>query len=164
MDKLVELKDIYTMSRINGWDSSECTGVELSLADYDALEVARDSVAGVMDEVVVHNYEKIYVQTVEEMNPALFAWLDILDGTVWVILVLVLAVAGFTMISGLLILILEKSNLIGAQGFGFARCVDKKNIPLLCDVHHRSWYVVGKHYWSSHLFCAAAVEHCKTRC
>ena len=66
-----------------------------------------------MDAEAAMNYEKLYVQTVEEMNPALFAWLDILDGTVWVILVLVLGVAGFTMISGLLILILEKSNLIG---------------------------------------------------
>ena len=113
MDNLVALTDIYTIRRLNGWDNDECTGVELSIADYGALESVSDSVAGLMDEIAARNYEKIYVQTVEEMNPALFAWLDILDGTVWVILVLVLAVAGFTMISGLLILILEKSNLIG---------------------------------------------------
>ncbi len=113
MDNLIALTDIYTVRRLNGWADDKCTGIEVALADYDFLEQVRDSVAGVMDEEASRNYEKLYVQTVEEMNPALFAWLDILDGTVWVILVLVLGVAGFTMISGLLILILEKSNLIG---------------------------------------------------
>ena len=113
MDNLIALTDIYTVRRLNGWSDDKCTGIEIALSDYDFLEQVRDSVVGIMDAEASRNYEKLYVQTVEEMNPALFAWLDILDGTVWVILVLVLGVAGFTMISGLLILILEKSNLIG---------------------------------------------------
>ena len=113
MDNVIALTDIYTVRRLNGWESDKCTGIEVSVSDYESLESVRDTVAAVMDAEAAMNYEKLYVQTVEEMNPALFAWLDILDGTVWVILVLVLGVAGFTMISGLLILILEKSNLIG---------------------------------------------------
>lgn len=113
MDNVIALTDIYTVRRLNGWESDKCTGIEVSVSDYEWLESVRDTVAAVMDAEAAMNYEKLYVQTVEEMNPALFAWLDILDGTVWVILVLVLGVAGFTMISGLLILILEKSNLIG---------------------------------------------------
>ena len=113
MDNVIALTDIYTVRRLNGWESDKCTGIEVSVSDYEWLESVRDTVAAVMDAEAAMNYEKLYVQTVEEMNPALFAWLDILDGTVWMILVLVLGVAGFTMISGLLILILEKSNLIG---------------------------------------------------
>ena len=113
MDNLIALTDIYTLRKLNGWPDDKCTGIEISLSDYSHLEEVRDSVIGVMDDETSRNYEKLYVQTGEEMNPALFAWLDILDGTVWVILILVLGVAGFTMISGLLILILEKSNLIG---------------------------------------------------
>lgn len=113
MDNLVALTDIYTVRRLNGWADDKCTGIEITVTDYDYLEQARDSVVEIMDMETRRNYEKLYIQTVEEMNPALFAWLDILDGTVWVILILVLSVAGFTMISGLLILILEKSNLIG---------------------------------------------------
>ena len=113
MDNLMALTDIYTIRRLNGWDDNKCTGIEISLSDYNALEAACDTVATLVDQEAEKNYEKLYVRTVEEMNPALFAWLDILDSTVWVILVLVLAVAGFTMISGLLILILEKSNFIG---------------------------------------------------
>jgi lipoprotein-releasing system permease protein len=54
-----------------------------------------------------------YTKTVEESNPQIFAWLDLLDMNVWVILILMTGVAGFTMISGLLIIILERTNMIG---------------------------------------------------
>ena len=54
-----------------------------------------------------------FTQTIRDLNPQLFAWLDVLDVNVWVILVLMLGVAGFTMISGLLIIILERTNMIG---------------------------------------------------
>ena len=47
------------------------------------------------------------------MYPQIFAWLDLLDVNVWVILILMTGVAGFTMISGLLIIILERTNMIG---------------------------------------------------
>lgn len=47
------------------------------------------------------------------MNPQIFAWLDLLDLNVWVILILMIGVAGFTMISGLLIIILERTQMIG---------------------------------------------------
>ncbi|MBV5342348.1 ABC transporter permease, partial [bacterium] len=57
--------------------------------------------------------QKYYVQTIKELSPQLFGWLDLLDMNVWVILSLMLAVAGFNMISGLLILILERTNMIG---------------------------------------------------
>lgn len=139
MDNLVALTDIYTIRRLNGWGHDKCTGVEIAVTDYDALETVRDSVAELMDGVAARNYEKLYVQTVEEMNPALFAWLDILDGTVWVILVLVLAVAGFTMISGLLILILEKSNLIGVLKALGSRDVSIRKIFL-----YYAMFIIGK--------------------
>ncbi|MCF0180380.1 MAG: FtsX-like permease family protein, partial [Bacteroidales bacterium] len=54
-----------------------------------------------------------FVQTIEQMNPQVFAWLDLLDTNVWVILILMTIVASFTMISGLLIIILERTNMIG---------------------------------------------------
>ena len=53
------------------------------------------------------------VQSVTDINPGLFAWLDVLDMNVWLILALMIGVAGFTMISGLLILIIERTQFIG---------------------------------------------------
>ena len=139
MDNVVALTDIYTVRRLNGWASDKCTGIELSVADYDNLEQVRDTVASVMDAEASSNYEKLYVQTVEEMNPALFAWLDILDGTVWVILVLVLGVAGFTMISGLLILILEKSNLIGVL-----KAIGAKDVSIRRVFLYYAMFIIGR--------------------
>ena len=139
MDNLMALTDIYTIRRLNGWDDNKCTGIEISLNDYDALEAACDSVATLVDEEAERNYEKLYVRTVEEMNPALFAWLDILDSTVWVILVLVLAVAGFTMISGLLILILEKSNFIG-----ILKAIGTKDISIRRIFLYYAMFIIGR--------------------
>ena len=53
--------------------------------------------------------------TIFEMYPQIFAWLQLLDLDVWVILILMVCVAGFTMISGLLIIILERTNFIGVM-------------------------------------------------
>jgi len=53
------------------------------------------------------------VRSIEQLNPQIFAWLDLLDLNVWVILFLMIGVAGFTMISGLLIIIIERTNMIG---------------------------------------------------
>jgi lipoprotein-releasing system permease protein len=52
-------------------------------------------------------------QTIYEMYPNIFTWLELLDINVWIILALMVCVAGFTMISGLLIIILERTQMIG---------------------------------------------------
>jgi lipoprotein-releasing system permease protein len=54
-----------------------------------------------------------YVRNIVQLNPQLFAWLGLLDMNVWVILILMIGIAGFTMISGLLIIIIERTNMIG---------------------------------------------------
>ena len=60
-----------------------------------------------------YQYTEYYSRTVQEVYPQIFAWLDLLDINIWVILILMTGVAGFTMISGLLIIILERANMIG---------------------------------------------------
>jgi lipoprotein-releasing system permease protein len=57
------------------------------------------------------NYSVSYPIT--EVYPQVFSWLELLDINVWIILGLMIAVAGFTMISGLLIIILERTQMIG---------------------------------------------------
>ena len=112
-DKLFLIGDLYTVNRLNGWQPDQVSGVELSISDYDRLDDMRDAVSEVVDTLVDCYGNTYFTQTIEDLNPQLFAWLGVLDMTVWVILVLMLGVAGFTMISGLLIIILERTNLIG---------------------------------------------------
>ena len=57
--------------------------------------------------------ETYSTKTIRELNPQIFSWLDLLDMNVWIILALMTAVAAVTMISGLLIIILERTTMIG---------------------------------------------------
>ena len=62
----------------------------------------------------VDHYGETYSSaTIKELNPQIFQWLDLMDLNVWIILALMLIVAGVTMISGLLIIILERTSMIG---------------------------------------------------
>lgn len=113
LDGMMAVTDMYTVRRLNGWGNDEVNAVEISINDYEELENVRQRVNGVA--MQYSSTSRLYAPTIEELYPALFAWLGVLDQTVWLILVLVLFIAGFTMVSGLLILILEKSSFIGTM-------------------------------------------------
>ena len=112
-DDLFLLTDLHTVNRLNNWKTDRVTGVELEVVDYDRLEDVKENIREKVDLQVNRYGNTYYTQTVEESNPQIFAWLDLLDMNVWVILILMTGVAGFTMISGLLIIILERTNMIG---------------------------------------------------
>ena len=112
-DNLFLLTDLNLVNRLNGWQREQVSGVELELYDYDKLEETTYRIA---DEVGRHPdpYGAEYcVLNVEQLNPQIFAWLGILDVNIWVILILMIGVAGFTMVSGLLIIIIERTSMIG---------------------------------------------------
>lgn len=112
-DNLFILGDLYTVNRLNGWEPEQVSGIEIRVCDYDALEQMNDEVAALINNHQDEYGATYYMQTIQELNPQIFAWLDLLDINVWVILILMTGVAGFTMISGLLIIILERTNMIG---------------------------------------------------
>ncbi len=112
-DDLFLITDLYTVNRLNNWQKGQVSGVELEVEDYGLLDEVKEHVRLQVDSRVDAYGNTYYTQTVEESNPQIFAWLDLLDMNVWVILFLMTGVAGFTMISGLLIIILERTNMIG---------------------------------------------------
>jgi len=112
-DDAICLTDLYTATRLNGWTDDQCTGLEVRLSDFDALTDTDTSLAA-----SIKNYKDDYGQqmttrTIRESYPQVFSWLELLDINVWIILALMVCVAGFTMISGLLIIILERTQMIG---------------------------------------------------
>ena len=112
-DELFLISDLYTVNRLNNWKADQVSGVEIQVKDYDKLEDVRELVHEKVD-VQTDKYGGIYfTQSIEDLHPEIFAWLGLLDMNVWVILILMIGVAGFTMISGLLIIILERTNMIG---------------------------------------------------
>lgn len=112
-DKLFMVTDIALVQRLNGWNSNQVSGVELMVKDYDRLNSVKNDLFYDMAGVKDGDGKSIYTRSIEELNPMIFSWLSLLDMNVWVIILLMLAVSGFTMISGLLIIILERTNMIG---------------------------------------------------
>lgn len=112
-DDLFLVTDLYTVNRLNNWEADQVSGIELELSVPARADECKETIRARLDMRSDRYGYTYYTQTVEEANPQIFAWLDLLDLNVWVILILMTGVAGFTMISGLLIIILERTNMIG---------------------------------------------------
>lgn len=112
-DNLFVFTDLYAVNRLNAFRADQAGGLEIRLRHYGSLEESTWEIASLLSGRTDADGAEYTVRNVEQLNPGLFAWLGILDTNIWVILVLMMGVAGFTMISGLLILILERTALIG---------------------------------------------------
>ncbi|MBP5476385.1 MAG: ABC transporter permease [Paludibacteraceae bacterium] len=107
------LAESSVVRQLNGWDDSKASGIELYVDDLSRLEETADRVWYATANHLDKDGNAYYSQTLEQLNPAVFAWLDLLDMNVIVIIVLMLLVSGFNIISGLIILILDNIYLIG---------------------------------------------------
>lgn len=112
-DKLFVIADIKQVQRLNDWEKDQVSGLEVWVDDYDHLDPIAEDLYFTLGELQDRLGNTYYSRSVKELNPMIFNWLDVLDVNVVIILILMLAVAGFTMISGLLIIILERINMIG---------------------------------------------------
>lgn len=112
-DNVLAFTDLYTTQRLNNWDDNQYGGLEIQLHDFSSLNRSADDIM-LCAAKAPDPYGQTYATlTIKELYSQIFAWLDLLNINVWVILILMTAVAGFTMISGLLIIILERANFIG---------------------------------------------------
>lgn len=105
--------DLFTSRKVNNWKDDQCSGAELTVKDFSQLEATAQNVVEKINRKADHYGDIMVSQTIYEAYPQIFSWLSLLDINVWIILVLMICVAGFTMISGLLIIILERTQMIG---------------------------------------------------
>lgn len=112
-DDVLCFTDLYTAVRLNGWQPDQAGGAEITVSDFNAVDAVEDEVVKKVNRTVDKYGETYSSETIQDANPQIFTWLGLLDLNVWIILVLMLCVAGFTMISGLLIIILERTSMIG---------------------------------------------------
>ena len=112
-DRIIAVTDIYTTRKLLSWNNDKATGIEITVDNFDNREQCCDNIYQAVKDAGRRNHESLCIFTIDQLYPSMFNWLDVLDQTVWIILILVLCIAAFTTISGLFILILEKSNFIG---------------------------------------------------
>ncbi|MCU0410107.1 MAG: FtsX-like permease family protein [Bacteroidales bacterium] len=112
-DKTYLFCDIEHIRRLNGWESNQVSGFEIFINDFTELDLMTDEIRDAVGYRVADDEEQLKVSSIRTRYPQIFDWLDFQDTNVIIILTLMILVAGFNMISGLLILILEKTNMIG---------------------------------------------------
>jgi len=112
-DDLVCFTHYRVPLRLNNWEADQSSGAELLVSDFARLPETADHVIDLVNCHTDRYGETLTSQTIYEAYPQVFSWLSLLDINVWIILALMVCVAGFTMISGLLIIILERTQMIG---------------------------------------------------
>ena len=104
-----------TAQQLNRWQKDQFSGGEIILKDFSHVEKVSGQVSSMLSRKQ-DDYGQYYSSVrVDELFPQIFSWLTLLDTNVVAILILMICVAGVTMISGLLVLILERTRFIGVM-------------------------------------------------
>lgn len=125
LDKLYIIGDYRHIQRLNGWDSTQIAGYEIIIDNFDNMPNIGREVEDIIYSQISSDGSLLRSQTIVQSQPQIFGWLSLLDTNIAVIIILIIVVAGFNMISGLLILILERTNMIGVL-----RSLGMSNWPL----------------------------------
>ncbi len=112
-DNLFVLGDLQQVQRLNDWKSDQVSGFEVLISDFNRIDEIEQEVRNTVLDYSIENDAILRTTNITREYPQIFDWLSILDMNVWIILILMAVVAGFNMISGLLVLILERSKMIG---------------------------------------------------
>ena len=138
-DKLFLIADMRQVQSLNDWDKDSFSGLEVLISDFDRIDEVGDAVYDATANKFNKEGAAYSTQTIKQINPQIFSWLDLLDMNGWVILFLMLAVSGFNMISGLLILILERTNMIG-----ILKSIGATNWSVRKIFLYHSFFLIGK--------------------
>lgn len=111
-DKNFVITDIYTVRKLNGWDDEMSSGLEIQVNDFDQVEELTRKLQ-LLCSGTDRNGVTYGAFSIKEMAAHTFAWLAVLDMNVVMILILMMLVSAFTVVSGLLIIMLERINMIG---------------------------------------------------
>lgn len=113
MDRMFVLGNISLVQQLNDWTETQVSGIEVLIDDLKYLHEVADRVYFATANRLDEAGNAFYTQTLEQLNPQIFGWLDLLDMNVVIIIVLMLLVSVFSIITGLIILILDSITLIG---------------------------------------------------
>ncbi|MBA7525133.1 hypothetical protein ES705_17282 [subsurface metagenome] len=138
-DKIYVITDIGHIQKLNNWSDNEVSGFEILLDNFENLE----EMTWVVQQEVGFGFEedgsRLKIRNIIRKYPQIFDWLNLQDMNVWIILILMLIVAGFNMVSGLMILILERTNMIG-----ILKAVGTQNWSIRKIFLYQSAYLVAK--------------------
>ena len=157
-DKVYVFCDIGHIRRLNGWDNTMISGFEIFINKFDNLDIMTEKVRDAIGFQLFEDEANYKVTNVKTMYPQIFDWLNFQDINVVIIIILVLIVAGFNMISGLLILILEKTNMIG-----ILKSLGSEDKSIRKVFLYQAAYLIGKGlFWGNLIGIGLALLQLKT--
>ncbi|MBO6082063.1 MAG: ABC transporter permease, partial [Bacteroidales bacterium] len=113
IDTKMAVADRRHVQRLNGWASDEVSSIEIRIDAGASIERMNDRVEEVIFTSMQEEDKALFVTNVKKLYGHLFDWLSLLDLNVLMILLLMVVVAGFNMISAILIILFEKISTIG---------------------------------------------------
>jgi lipoprotein-releasing system permease protein len=138
-DKQFILADLGHVQDLNNWDSSQVSGFEILINDYSQLKRLTNEVFNIAGVSFDQHGAKMRVINIRERFPQIFDWLGLIDKNVWVLLGLMLIVSVFNMISGLLIIILDRTTMIG-----ILKALGMNNQGIRSIFLYQSFYLIVK--------------------
>jgi len=157
-DKMYVYCDIGHIKRLNGWKEDQVSGFEVYINDFGQLDQMTSEVRDAIGYKVSEEESKFKVTNIRVRYPQIFDWLNFQDINVIIIILLMLVVAGFNMISGLLILILEKTNMIGVL-----KSLGAEDITIRRVFLYQAAYLIGKGlFWGNFIGIGLAFLQLKT--
>jgi lipoprotein-releasing system permease protein len=157
-DKMYVFCDIGHIKRLNGWRDDQVSGFEVFIKDFDKLDEMTSEIRDAIGYKIIEQDTKFKVTNIRIRYPQIFDWLNFQDINVIIIIFLMLIVAGFNMISGLLILILEKTNMIGVL-----KSLGAEDLTIRRVFIYQAAYLIGKGlFWGNFIGIGLAYIQLKT--
>ncbi len=138
-DKQHCFTDIYTLRRINNWNVDESSGIEIRLHNTEHLDEVINKIVAKPNVKTDMRGNNRGVFSIHNLAPHIFAWLDVLDMNVVMILILMLAIGSFTVMSGLLIVMLDRIQMIG-----ILKALGASNLTIRSIFSNFAIMIVGK--------------------
>ena len=138
-DKVFVYCNLSQIREINNWQSGEISGFEVRLFDPAKMDRVADRIRTSVDESTIQSDNLLQIKTLQDLAPGFFDFLSLTDTNVWVILTLMILIAGFNMISGLLIIILDRTKMIGTL-----KALGTNNRSMARIFLYQAVYIIGK--------------------
>lgn len=113
MDRQVTMTDLRNVQRLSGWDADEISGYEVRVSEFSALDAFTRRLGHELLYSESEQTRNVAASSVRDRFPNIFDWLKAHDVNAAVIIVIMTVVALFNMTSALLILVLERTRMIG---------------------------------------------------
>ncbi len=138
-DETFALVDLRHVEKLNNWEEGEISGFEILLEDFRDIEEVTWDIREIAAGYYFDGTSRVKVQNITERYPQIFDWLELQDLNVLIIIILMLVVAGFNMVSGLLILILDRTYMIGV-----IKALGGKNVLIRKIFLYKSGYLITR--------------------